>query len=136
VSLSITLDRCAFAKMNTTDRWAETQQGFSQKSNNSHQSAATIAAKFEDCLQKYDQLCSAMQGNKQAWGEWYTIVDTDLTRLQEWGNDTGASSRSLNKSLDHALRKACRLRESVHEYLQDLLGSLQIGEYQISQLCN
>jgi hypothetical protein len=44
-------------------------------------------------------------------------------RLRVWGNDTGASSRSL----DHALRKSSRLQTQVADLLRELLENIQKG---------
>jgi hypothetical protein len=97
--------------------------------------SAPIAAQFEDCLQSYDQLCSAMRTNRLAWGTSYTTVDDDLSRLRLWGKNTGASSRTLDRSLDHVLRKASNLRETTLQLLLELHESLQLGNSLYSS-CN
>jgi hypothetical protein len=82
---------------------------------------APVAAKFEDCHQYFNRLCVALK-------EYASPSDADLAedsfaRFLGWGNDTGATTRSL----DHALRKASGHQKKTLELLTNLHSTLVEG---------
>ncbi|KAL9120119.1 MAG: hypothetical protein Q9187_003323 [Circinaria calcarea] len=81
---------------------------------------APIAALFEDCLQSFAELCTIMEANEDAWRFQHFMLDASFSKFREWGNDTGASDRSL----DHILRKASRLQDATKNMLETLLSTL------------
>lgn len=84
-----------------------------------------IAAGFEDCLQLFEQLVSAMEADSTTWKPAEVVpLKDEFSRLRAWGNDTGASSRSL----DHALRKASKLQRQVSDLLDELRDNTQKGK--------
>jgi len=82
-----------------------------------------IAVEFEDCVQVFFQLCSAVEADTAAWKGVNAPLNDLFSKFRAWGNDTRASSRSL----DYALRRASQLREQVIELLQAFKGELQDG---------
>lgn len=82
-----------------------------------------IAAEFEDCVQLFYQLCTAMEADSATWATAQVPLADIFSKLRAWGNDTGASSWTL----DHALRKASALQEQVSYLLKDLRFELQKG---------
>ena len=68
---------------------------------------APIRAHFEDCVQAFDRLCSAINGNVTASEEEVIMVEDCYSRVRLWGQDSGASTRAL----DHGLRKSSELRK-------------------------
>lgn len=90
-----------------------------------------IAAGFEDCLQLFEQLVSAMEADSTTWKPAEVVpLKDDFSKLKAWGNETGASSRSL----DHALRKASKLQQQVSELLDELRENTQRGMFVASFL--
>jgi len=96
--------------------------GGSQKSNARRKTP--IAAEFEDCIQVFQQLCSSLEAGSTAWGGSDSELAGLFGRLRSWGNESGASTRSL----DHRLRKASRLQNQVLEFLGDLKVDLESGK--------
>lgn len=88
---------------------------------------AILAAIYEDCLQAFSQLTSATRENL-IWNAWYSSVNDNCRRLIRWGDETGASSRQLDLSLDYSLRKSARLREKTAELLGDIHSTLCEGK--------
>src|SRR3954454_11279450 len=82
-----------------------------------------IAAEFEDCVQLFHQLCSAMEADAATWEGSDTPLKDLFSKFKAWGNDTRASSRSL----DYTLRKASRLRDQVLELLKPFKVEVQSG---------
>jgi len=82
-----------------------------------------IAAGFEDCIQVFHQLCSSFEAGSTAWGGSDGEFGGLFGRLRAWGNESGASTRSL----DHRLRKASRLQKQVLEFLVDLKIDIENG---------
>lgn len=93
---------------------------------------APIAAEFEECTQLFQSLCSAFEANPQNWNTCHAVLSDDRDVLAAWGADIGATSYVL----DHALRKALRLQEHVHQLLQDLSSELQKSEFFQSFACH
>lgn len=89
---------------------------------------ALLAALFEDCLQAFLQLTSATKVNLR-WNLCYSRVKDNYSRLSVWGNETGASSRHLDRSLDYKLRKSSRLQIKTAELLGDLHATLCEGRF-------
>jgi hypothetical protein len=85
--------------------------------------ASPIAASFSECVQLMDQLVSLADSQKFPWTGASVSLDIHASKLRAWGNDTGAASRSL----DHALRKASRLKQQVLLLLSSLKSDLQTG---------
>jgi len=82
-----------------------------------------IAAEFEDCAQVFQQLCSSLEAGSTAWGGSESKLVGLFGRLRAWGNESGASTRSL----DHRLRKASKLQNQVLEFLGDFKIDLENG---------
>lgn len=89
-----------------------------------------IAAEFEDCVQLFYQLSSAMEADNATWEGSDAAINDLLSRFKAWGNDTRASSRSL----DYTLRKASRLRDQVLELLKPFKIEIQSGKF--TSLCS
>jgi hypothetical protein len=90
----------------------------------------TIAAEFEDCMQRYQLLCAAMEANPVVWGKKATGMRECRIDLLHWGYRIGAATRAL----DYALHKSSDLRDQVVELLEDLNASLQSGRCKIECL--
>lgn len=88
---------------------------------------AVLAAMHEDCLQAFLQLTSATKVNL-VWKPWYSEFNDHYSRLCVWGEETGASSRQLDLSLDYSLRKSARLRSKTAELLGDLHSTIREGK--------
>jgi hypothetical protein len=84
-----------------------------------------IAAEFEDCVQLFYQLCSAMDADSATWEGSSTPINDLFSKFKAWGNDTRASSRFL----DYTLRKASRLRDQVLELLKPFKLEIQSGKF-------
>lgn len=82
-----------------------------------------IAAEFEDCVQLFYQLCSAMEADAATWEGSDTPLNDLFSRFKAWGSDSRASTRSL----DYTLRKASRLRDQILELLKPFKIELQSG---------
>lgn len=89
-----------------------------------------IAAEFEDCVQLFYQLSSAMEADNATWEGSDAAINDLFSRFKAWGNDTRASSRSL----DYTLRKASRLRDQVLELLKPFKIEIQSGKF--TSLCS
>jgi hypothetical protein len=76
--------------------------------------AAPVAAKFEDCSNRFNRLCIALRSRVPSTIS--TLADFNYAKFLAWANDTGAAT----KSLDHMLRKASDLREGTLDLLNDL----------------
>ncbi|MCJ1381135.1 hypothetical protein MMC17_004244 [Xylographa soralifera] len=94
--------------------------GPEKKESNYAYKIAPIAAVFEDCLQYFEQSCTIMESNPDAWEFRYPLINGCFSRFREWGHATKAPSRSL----DYALRKSSRLQETTRSLLDDLLVTL------------
>ena len=88
---------------------------------------AILAAIYEDCLQAFLQLTSATKVDL-VWNPWYSRVNDHYSRLCTWGDETGASSRQLDLSLDYSLRRSTRLRAKTAELLGELHSALCEGK--------
>ena len=88
---------------------------------------AVLAAIYEDCLQAFLQLTSATKVNL-VLKPWYSTLKDEYGRLSAWGDETGASSRQLDLSLDYSLRKSTRLQAKTAELLGDLHSTLCEGK--------
>jgi hypothetical protein len=88
---------------------------------------AVLAAVYEDCLQAFLQLTSATKVIL-VWKPWYSKFNDHYSRLCLWGEETGASSRQLDLTLDYSLRKSARLRGKIAELLGDLHSTLCEGK--------
>jgi len=79
-----------------------------------------LAAEFEGASSTIDQLNHALHAGDSDANDnlkaMRIIADRCLTRLTEWGKDSGASSRLL----DHRLRRASQLRNTTLDLLKDL----------------
>ena len=85
----------------------------------------TIAAEFEDCMETYQSLCSAMEANAAAWSGTTAAVCEYRKTLLQWGYKTGAATRAL----DYALHKNSDLRDEVFELLEGFKATLQSSRY-------
>src|SRR5438045_7920482 len=88
---------------------------------------APVAAEYEECIQLFQQICSSMEADSMMWADAQIPMDDGFAKLRAWGNDTGATSWSL----DHSLRKSSRLHQQVLDLLQDLRGELGKGENKV-----
>lgn len=93
---------------------------------------APIAGQFEDCVQVFDKLASALEACRRGIDEWFnkrqhpgakqqlrdtfTLLDEAVTKFKTWDRDLGASSRSL----DHALRGSDRMTTQTLALLEEL----------------
>jgi len=85
--------------------------------------ASPISTSFDKCLKFIDQLSSIQDAHNLALVGSPVCFDAHASKLRAWGNDTGASSWSL----DHTLRKASRLQQQVLLLLNGLQYDLQTG---------
>ncbi len=76
--------------------------------------AAPVAAKFEDCHNCFNKLCTALRSRSPSAIS--TLADDNFAKFLAWGNDTGAATRSL----DHTLRKSSDLKEVTLDLLKHL----------------
>jgi hypothetical protein len=84
---------------------------------------APIAAIFEDCCQNFERLCVTARRNADPSS---ILVEDNYGKFLAWGNDSGASSRSL----DHTLRKDSILSAMALDLLKTLdrkLGQGMLG---------
>lgn len=88
---------------------------------------AILAAIYEDCIQAFLQLTSAVEANLD-WKQTVQSLNDSYSRLSEWGHETGASSRQLELSLDYSLRKSTRLHTKTAELLGELHSALREGK--------
>ncbi len=79
---------------------------------------APLAAQFEDCAQAVRQLHAALNANPSISEQapLRILIERCFRRLIAWGNDTGASSRTL----DHSLRRAAGPQSSTLTLLKEL----------------
>ena len=85
---------------------------------------APIAALFEDCIQYFEQLCTIVESNPEAWESISLSITDCFSKFRDWGSTTKAPSRAL----DHALRKSSVLQETTRSFLEDLLNTLHISK--------
>jgi len=83
---------------------------------------APISSLFKECVALIDQLvlCSAAQILVN-----FDYLDLQASKLRTWGNDTGA----FTWELDRTLRKASRLQQHVLVLLTCFRNGLQRGEF-------
>ena len=81
----------------------------------------TIAAEFEDCMETYQSLCSAMEANAAACSGKMAAICKYRKAFLQWGIGTGAATRAL----DYALHKNSDLRDEVLEVLEGFKATLQ-----------
>jgi hypothetical protein len=86
--------------------------------------ASPILTSFNKCLKLIDQLSSPQDTYDLAWTGSRISFDAHASKLRAWGNDTGATSWSL----DHTLRKASLLQQQVLLLLNGLQYDLQTGK--------
>jgi hypothetical protein len=84
---------------------------------------APIAAQFEDCFQAFQQLSDALQVSRSDPGL-HTITRNYRLRLELWGEDSSASTRTL----DYTLRDSTLLERQTLRLLEDLHLVLEEGE--------
>jgi hypothetical protein len=88
---------------------------------NVHQTAP-LAAKFESCKQAFETLCivtgSIAPSNSSS-------VEDSFGKFLTWGHDSGASARSL----DRTLRKTSSLSAMTDDLLMSLYAKLQEGKF-------
>ncbi|KAG7052717.1 nb-arc domain containing protein [Colletotrichum scovillei] len=97
---------------------------------------ALIAAKFEECRETLQSVCTICENLKSNNPEIeLDIADQVLTSFKTWGNDIGASSYNLDRSL----RLNQRLRDQVvallnvfQDELKQDIEALQYGAYQLN----
>jgi hypothetical protein len=87
-----------------------------------------IASSFNECVKLIDELTSLSDMQNIIWTGSPVSLDAHASKLRAWGNDTGASSWAL----DHALRKASRLKQQVLLLLNVLKNELQTGIINLS----
>lgn len=92
-----------------------------RKVDNTRRDHTPIAVEFENCVQSFNSLCSAMEANQLAWEAKYALIRECRGEFRAWGDDTGA----LKGSLDHALRKNSRMRDVTIELLEDMTGEVR-----------
>ncbi|KAE9378878.1 hypothetical protein N431DRAFT_478014 [Stipitochalara longipes BDJ] len=88
---------------------------------------APLAANFEDCLQAFDRLRATIQSSKKDLEDEYILGEDCYSRLKNWGQHSGASSRAL----DHRLRKCSELGTATLDLLSELGSILQ----ETNELC-
>ncbi len=91
---------------------------------------APIAAHFENCLQRFEQLCATLESRQLGGNSMYSAVDGCLSEFRRWGDDTGAAEGLL----DHSLRKSSRLQQATKDLLTDLLSTLQTSKILIFEV--
>ncbi|EXF76699.1 hypothetical protein CFIO01_03510 [Colletotrichum fioriniae PJ7] len=97
---------------------------------------ALIAAKFEECRETLQSVCTICENLKSNHPEIeLDIADQVLTSFKTWSNDIGAS----NYNLDRSLRLNQRLRDQVvallnvfQDELKQDIEALQYGTYQLN----
>jgi hypothetical protein len=93
---------------------------------------APIAGQFEECVQVFDKLSSALEACRRGIEEWFnkkqhvgakhqlketlTLLDEAVTKFKTWDRDLSASSRAL----DHALRGSSQMSKITVGHLQEL----------------
>jgi hypothetical protein len=82
---------------------------------------APLAAKFESCRQAFETLCIVTRSTTPSSSD--SVVDS-FGKFLTWGHDSGASARSL----DRTLRKTSSLSEMTDELLMSLYSKLQEGK--------
>lgn len=87
---------------------------------------ALIAAKFEECRETLQSVCTICENLKSNHPEIeLDIADQVLTSFKTWGNDIGAS----NYNLDRSLRLNQRLRDQVVALLNVFQDELKQGNH-------
>jgi hypothetical protein len=87
----------------------------------SNPQSAPIAAMFEDCCQSFERLCVTARRFSDQLNS--NLVEENYGKFLAWGNDTGASTRSL----DHTLRKTSSLSATTLDLLKTLNKKLGQG---------
>jgi hypothetical protein len=93
---------------------------------------APIAAIFEKCRESFERLCIVTRLNSSQPNS--SLVEDNYGTFLAWGNDSGAATRSL----DRTLRKTSNLSDMVMELLRTLYSTLQRGmlsEHSASLAC-
>jgi hypothetical protein len=88
---------------------------------NLHQTAP-LAAKFESCKQAFETLCIVTRSIAPSNS---SSVEDSFGKFLTWGQDSGASARSL----DRTLRKTSSLSEMTDELLMSLYSKIQEGRF-------
>jgi hypothetical protein len=83
---------------------------------------APLAAKFESCKQAFESFCIVTRSITLSDAN---AVENSFGKFLAWGNDSGASARSI----DRTLRKTSRLSEMTDELLMSLYSKLQEGKF-------
>jgi hypothetical protein len=91
----------------------------SRRQHRSLPQTAPLAAKFESCKQAFETICIAIAPSNS------NSVEDSFGKFLAWGNDTGASTRSL----DRTLRKTSSLSEVTEDLLMGLYSKLQEGKF-------
>lgn len=81
---------------------------------------APISALFEDCRQTFERLCVTARAVSSTNS---ILIEDNYGKFLAWGNDSGASSRSL----DHTLRKDSSLSATTLDFLKTLYKKLGQG---------
>ena len=89
-----------------------------------------IARLFDECLQKYRELCLRLTSNngKLQQGTFTSQLSDEYGRLRIWGRNSGAD-RTGRSSLDDILRLDTSLRSIVLDLLGVLLEDLGRGNF-------
>ncbi|KAK3368627.1 nb-arc and tpr domain-containing protein [Podospora didyma] len=82
---------------------------------------APVAAQFEYCFQASIRLTDALQANKPHWRDLRNHAHDCKDRLRSWGDDSGASSRTI----DYALRNSPKVARQTRHLLSDLILILE-----------
>lgn len=101
---------------------------------------APIAGQFEDCMQDFEKLTSALEACRRGLEEWFTkkvpatarprlketlnSLDEAVTKFKTWDRDLSAS----NRVLDHALRGCSRMSTTTVGLLEELDEALVKGK--------
>lgn len=85
-----------------------------------------IAAEFEDCVQLFYQLCSAMEADSATWEGSDIPINGLQSRFKAFGSDARVPV------IDYTLRKASRLRDQVLNLLKPFKEELQNGRFSSS----
>jgi hypothetical protein len=105
------------AELNTTYRALRARW----QHRNLHQTAP-LAAKFESCKQAFETFCILTPSIAPSDAN---AVENSFGKFLDWGNDSGASARSI----DRALRKTSSLPKMTDELLMSLYSKLQEGKF-------
>ncbi len=84
-------------------------------------SKTVIAARCEDCAQKFTRLCELVASRFSE--NIAASLGDRLTQFITWGNETGA----MDKDLDHRLRDSTDMRDIIVDILTQLQSLLDQG---------